>query len=360
MRVLFTGQTGLDKKAHLQRLREYSARRGRSIDEVYHIGDMMYEESKKSGFALKEGKILDLPLAHLGALRRAAFNLIPNEPSDGQHAFINSHAVFRWDNRLFRAFELAEVRDVSPDFMVNLIDDVDTVKARLDGLKDSDKLPADTRYSLKDLLIWREEEMLASEILASVLDIPHYVLGVWLEEEVSDCPLEVVYSLMFEPWKRKAYVSFPIRQAQARQETWERVVRYRKIARAHLTAFDPMMINEKESSRSFDPRDVELIADDIDGQIVARDFKLIDQSDMVLVYFPQDADGRPIIAGGVQSELEHAAASTKDIVIVWESSSYPTPFIEQRGDVLLHSLDELEDYLKSTSRPPGQQEMSLS
>ena len=51
------------------------------------------------------------------------------------------------------------------------------------------------------------------------------------------------------------------------------------------------------------PRTLELIADDIDGQIVARDFKLIDQSDMILIYFPQDVDGRPIIAGGVQSEL---------------------------------------------------------
>lgn len=360
MRVLFTGQTGLDKKAHLQRLREYCAQRGRSIDEVYHIGDMMYDESKKSGFSLKEGKILDLPLAHLGALRRAAFNLIPRERGEDRNVFVNSHAVFRWDNRLFRAFELEEVRDLQPDFIVNLIDDVDAVRERLDGLKESEKLPADTRYSLKDLLVWREEEMLASEILASVLDIPHYVLGVSLEEQVSECPLEVVYNLMFEPWKRKAYISFPIRQAQARRETWERVTRYRKIARSHLTAFDPMMINEKERSRSFDPVDLELIANDIDGQIVARDFKLIDQSDMILIYFPQDAEGRPIIAGGVQSELEHAAASTRDIVIVWESSSYPTPFIEQRGDVLLRDLDELEDYLKSTSRQPGQQEMSLS
>ena len=183
MRVLFTWQTGLDKKAHLQSLREYCARRGRSIDEVYHVGDMMYEESKKSGFALKEGKILDLPLAHLGALRRAAFNLIPKEPADGQHAFINSHVVFRWDNRLFRAFELEEVQG----HPARLHHQPHRRRGRRQGrvwtgLKESDKLPSDTRYSLKDLLVWREEEMLASEILASVLEIPHYVLGVSLED----------------------------------------------------------------------------------------------------------------------------------------------------------------------------------
>ena len=380
MRVLFTGQTGLDKKTHLQRLREYCAQRGRSIDEVYHIGDMMYDESKKSGFSLKEGKILDLPLAHLGALRRAAFNLIPRERGEGRNVFVNSHAVFRWDNRLFRAFELEEVRDLQPDFIVNLIDDVDAVRERLDGLKESEKLPADTRYSLKDLLVWREEEMLASEILASVLDIPHYVLGVSLEEQVSECPLEVVYNLMFEPWKKTTYVSYPISGARSRPDVWEKVVRYRRLARKYLTAFDPLMIDEKRlvelAQRTADGtdevectalgqtvrmsrREIEAIAYDIDGQIVARDYKLIDQSEMIVAYFPVDASGEPLIAGGVQSEIEYAAASTKKVVILWEASRDPTPFIGQRGDVLVRSLEELEEHLRSISEQPGQREMQL-
>lgn len=380
MRVLFTGQTGIDKKAQLQALSEYCAQKGRSIQAIFNIGDIMYAESRRSGLRLAEGKILDLPLAQLGALRRSAFNVVRNEVADKTNVLVNSHAVFRWNNRLFRAFELPEVRDLAPDAIVTLIDDVEAVKLRLDQFKESGDLPPDTRYSLKDLLVWREEEMLASEILASFLEIPHYVLGVSLEDEVSTMPLEVMYSLMFEPWKKTTYVSYPISGARSRPDVWEKVVQYRRLARRYLTAFDPLMIDEKRlvelAQRSSDGtdevectalgqtvrlsrREIEAIAYDIDGQIVARDYKLIDQSEMIVAYFPVDASGEPLIAGGVQSEIEYAAASTKRVVILWEASRDPTPFIGQRGDVLVRSLEELEEHLRSISEQPGQREMQL-
>ncbi len=380
MRVLFTGQTGIDKKIQLQALGEYCAQKGRSIQAIFNIGDIMYAESRRSGLRLAEGKILDLPLAQLGALRRSAFNVVRNEVAEKTNVLVNSHAVFRWNNRLFRAFELPEVRDLRPDVIVTLIDDVEAVKLRLDQFKESGELPPDTRYSLKDLLVWREEEMLASEILASVLETPHYVLGVSLEEEVSTMPLDVMYSLMFEPWKMTSYVSYPISGARSRPDVWEKVVEYRRLARKYLTAFDPLMIDEKRlvdlAQRTADGtdevectalgqtvrlsrREIGAIAYDIDGQIVARDYKLIDQSEMIVAYFPVDASGEPLIAGGVQSEIEYAAASTKKVVILWEASREPTPFIGQRGDVLVRSLEELEEHLRSISQQPGQREMQL-
>ncbi len=380
MRVLFTGQTGIDKKAQLQALSEFCAQKGRSIQAIFNIGDIMYAESRRSGLRLAEGKILDLPLAQLGALRRSAFNVVRNEVADKTNVLVNSHAVFRWNNRLFRAFELPEVRDLAPDAIVTLIDDVEAVKLRLDRFKESGDLPPDTRYSLKDLLVWREEEMLASEILASFLETPHYVLGVSLEDEVSTMPLDVMYSMMFEPWKKTTYVSYPISGARSRPDVWEKVVEYRRLARKYLTAFDPLMIDEKRlvelAHRTADGtdevectalgqtvrlsrREIEAIAYDIDGQIVARDYKLIDQSEMIVAYFPVDASGEPLIAGGVQSEIEYAAASTKKVVILWEASRDPTPFIGQRGDVIVRSMEELEEHLRSISEQPGQREMQL-
>ena len=379
MRVLFTGQTGIDKKSQLRALSEYCAERGRSIDAVFNIGDVMYAESGRSGHRLAEGKILDLPLAQLGALRRSAFNLVRSEVAEKRNVLVNSHAVFRWNNRLIRAFELPEVRDLQPDAIVTLIDDVEAVKLRLDRYKESGELPPDIRYSLKDLLVWREEEILASEILASVLDTSHYVLGVSLADDVSATPLDVMYSLIFEPWRKKSYVSYPIGVARSKPEVWERVVAFRKLARKYLTAFDPLMIDEKRlvhlaqrsaggsddvecvalgQTMKLSRREIESIADDIDGQIVARDLKLIDQSEMVVAHFPADAQGEPVIAGGVQSEIEYAAAAKK-VVILWEATRDPTPFIGQRGDVVVRSMAELEEHLKSISQQPGQREMQL-
>ena len=370
VRALFMGQTGLAKKSQLDSLAEHCAREGQTIDKVFSVGDIMYAESQTAGKPLHEGKILDLPLAELGILRRLAFTHIRLESSLADNVMVGSHSVFRWNNQLFRAFEMQELQELKPDLVVTLIDDVEAVKLRLDDLRNLGHLPITTSYSLKDLLVWREEEILASDVISSVLEVPHYVLGVWLEPEVSKNPLEVAYNLMFRPEKRLAYVSYPISDAQAKEEVWSKVVEYRRLVRSYVTAFDPLMISEKrlqmlmEEELKIRPDGKDVVCDvrgrelalsvgeisavmpDIDGQTVSRDYKLLDQSDMIIAYFPLDTDGGPLIAGGVQSEIEHASASTKEIVIVWESPREPTPFIRQKADVLLRNLDELRGYLQ--------------
>ena len=386
MRALFLGQTGIDKKRHLQMLTDLCASRGVNVDAVMNVGDIMYSESRKAGKPLQKGKILDLPLAELSILRRLAFTGIGYESSKYENVFVNSHAVFRWNNQLFKAFELSELESLNPDVVITLVEDVEAIKHRLDMLKEAKSLPGDVSYSLKDLLIWREEEILTAEIISSVLKVPHYVLGVSIEPEVSTTPLEVAYNLLFEPWKPRAYVSYPISDAQDNPLTWRKVVEFRRLVRSSLTAFDPMMIGEKRlqkmlhAERAAESNGRELTCDvgdgrvvlefneieeaipDIDGQIVARDYKLVDQSDVIVAYFPADANDNPLIAAGVQSEIEHATAFTKEVIVVWEASRDPTPFIHQRVDRRFSTLGELREYLVQlgdAKRPDGQLDMPL-
>jgi adenylate kinase len=118
MRVLFMGQTGIDKTGHLEKLRELRTRKGKNIGAVFNIGDMIYEESEKAGRFLQERKILDIPLADLAYLKRQAFRRLSYDSADMENVFVNSHAVFRWNNQLFRAFELPELEGFSPDVIV--------------------------------------------------------------------------------------------------------------------------------------------------------------------------------------------------------------------------------------------------
>ena len=375
------GQIGMNKGLHLQVLRDLCVSRGKNVDAVFSVGDLMYQESLKAGKPVQEGKILDLPLAELAVLRRLAFTRISYESAQMQNVFVNSHAVFRWNNQLFRAFELSELEGFGPDMIITLVDDVEAIKLRLDRLKESGLLPKDTKYSLQDLLVWREEEILAADMLASVLRVPHYVLGVWLEPEVTSEPLEVAMRLIFEGWRKRAYISYPISDAQVKPDIWEKVVRFRKLVASHLAAFDPLMIGERGlrdllvRQRTHDAdsdsvvcevrgeqvqlslKEIEAAVPYIDGQIVARDYKLVDQAEMIVAYFPLDVDGGPLIAGGVQSEIEHAAASTKEVVVLWESPKDPTPFIGQRVDRKFSDFDELARFLKDISKPTGQLEL---
>ena len=82
------------------------------------------------------------------------------------------------------------------------------------------------------------------------------------------------------------------------------------------------------------------VAGDIDGQVYARDFKLIDQSDMVVSYIPALPDGKPAISSGVERELQHAHEATREAYVVWRPNQEPSPFIPETATAVFRSLEE--------------------
>ena len=94
MRAVVTGQIGMNKKQYLEAVAKLAGQRGRPI-EVFNVGDMMYAEGRD----IRPGRILDLPLSRLTALRRAAFkDIIAATAPVEEHpnVIINTHATFRW------------------------------------------------------------------------------------------------------------------------------------------------------------------------------------------------------------------------------------------------------------------------
>ena len=79
----------------------------------------------------------------------------------------------------------------------------------------------------------------------------------------------------------------------------------------------------------------------------------------MVAYFPANEQGKPLIAGGVQAEIEHAHRTTKEIVIVWEAARDPTPFIGLKVDRQFGTLEELDDFLEQTNRQTGQLELPV-
>src|SRR5690606_4710101 len=71
------------------------------------------------------------------------------------------------------------------------------------------------------------------------------------------------------------------------------------------------------------------IAGDIDGQIYMRDFKLIDQADMIVSLIPELPGGVPGLSSGVERELHHAFEHTKEVYVVWKPKKSPSPFITE-------------------------------
>jgi adenylate kinase len=355
VRVAVTGQVGVEKKPFLERLADLARQRGHGV-KLFHVGDMMYAEAPD----IRKGRILDLPLARLNSLRRAVFKDILSEAERHPTVIVNTHAAFRWKHGLFPAFDHDHMTAFDADLYITLVDNVDAIHERL--ARDHD-----VSHTLKDILVWREEEILATEILASAVR-GHgcfYIFARGIEENT----LESLYRLIFRSATRKVYPSFPMTHVMDMPETLADIDAFRASLAEHFITFDPGDLDEKRllsdavaarergESRidievqgrkvAFDVAELNAIARDIDAQIYARDFKLIDQSDMIVSLIPELPTGKPGLSSGVERELQHAYETTKEVYVVWRPAAEPSPFITETATRVFRTTEEaLEHFHK--------------
>jgi len=349
VRVLVTGQVGVDKKAFLEDVVRLAHEKGHSLT-LCNVGDMMYKEAPD----VVPGRILDLPRSRLNTLRRAVFKDILAIAEREQNILINTHATFRWKHGLFEAFDFDHMTALDADLYVTLVDNVDAVHERL--LRDHD-----LTHTLKDIMVWREEEILATEILSHAIGGhgKFYVLA----RGAAGATAKSLVRLMFDRGRKRIYPSFPMSHVMDMPDVLAEIDSFRDALAEHFICFDPGDLDEKrllfeaaEATRrgqqtltiqvngrdlTFNVTDVTSVARDIDSQIYARDFKLIDQSDMIVSYIPELPGGIPGLSSGVERELQHAFEGTKEVYVIWRPRKEPSPFVTETATKVFSSVDEL-------------------
>jgi adenylate kinase len=364
MRALITGQVGMDKKPYLQRAREFAGQQGESL-ELYHIGDIMYGEAPD----VRSGKILDLPISRLNSLRRAAFKDVIAESAGQPNIIVNTHATFRWRHGLFSAFDFDQIAKLGIDTFICLVDNIEVVHQRLHADHDVDA-------TLKDCMVWREEEILATELMAKAVKGSQFSI---LSRGRHEDTVRTLFRLVCRPDMKTVYPSFPMSHVMNMPEVLAEIDQFRASLAEHFITFDPGDVDEKllldralaaakeghidgwldvtahnfgGSRGAAQPirvrvREVLDIAGDIDGQIYMRDFKLIDQSDMIVSYVPELPGGVPGLSSGVERELQHAFEHTKEVYIVWKPAKSPSPFITETATKVFASVDEALGYFEA-------------
>ena len=370
MRAVVTGQIGVDKSPYLKAVCEQAGQRGGKID-LFNVGSMMYKEA----LDVRPGRILDLPISRLASLRRAAFKDIISSSSpvsEHENVIVNTHATFRWHHGLFSAFDFDQMSLLKPDMFICLVDNVETVHQRLHEEHDIDA-------TLKDCMVWREEEILATELLANAMGCHNdfYILSRGRHEDT----VETCIKMVTRPDVRKVYPSFPMSHVVNMPDILAEIDEFRAAIAEHFIAFDPADVDEKLLlDRALDAardgkdwvnienhtfggragsedlrlpvREVLDIAGDIDGQIYMRDFKLVDQSDMIVSYIPELEGGVPGLSSGVERELHHAFEHTKEVYVVWKPSKAPSPFITETATKIFPSVDDALEYFEKEGMFP--------
>jgi len=149
---------------------------------------------------------------------------------------VNTHASFRWKHGLFPAFDHDQMLALDADLYITLVDNVDAIHERL--TRDFD-LP----HTLKDILVWREEEILATEVLASAVR-GHgcfYVLARGVEKN----SVESMYRLIFRPQTKRVYPSFPMTHVMDMPSVLAEIDAFRATIAEHFITFDPGDMDEK-------------------------------------------------------------------------------------------------------------------
>lgn len=362
MRAIVTGQVGMDKKQYLESARDFAGQQGEAFS-LYHVGDIMYREAPD----IRPGRILDLPLSRLNSLRRAAFKDIITDSRGQKNVIVNTHGTFRWRHGLFSAFDFDQIRLFEPDLFICLVDNIETVHHRLhrDHVIDA---------TLKDCMVWREEEILATELMSQAIPGSRFCI---LSRGRHSDTRRTLFRLVCRPAMKRVYPSFPMSHVVDMPDVLAEIDAFRAALADHFITFDPGDVDEKllleraiaaaKEGKDFldvaphsfagskavaDPirvrvREVLDISGDIDGQIYMRDFKLIDQSDMIVSLIPELPGGVPGLSSGVERELHHAFEHTKEVYVVWKPKKHPSPFITETATKIFASVKEALTYFET-------------
>jgi len=356
MRAIVTGQVGVDKKPYLQQVHDIARKNGKDVM-ICHIGDMMYAEAPD----VPRGRILNLPITRLNTLRRSAFREVLRIAEKHEHVIVNTHATFRWRHGLFSAFDFDHMKEFNADTYVSLMDNAESVHQRL--MRDHD-----IDHVLKDIMVWREEEMLATEIVSNAIrGYGNFFLISRGRTNASTTAL-TTYRLLFEPERKKVYLSFPMSHVMDLPDTLKEIDEFKKTISQHMTCFDPADVDEfvlnmtalkaaeeaqgvitveaAEGPLTLKVSEVLQISGDIMGQIYARDFKMVDQADMIISLVPELPNGKPGLSSGVERELHHAFEGGKEVFVIWACRGTPSPFISETATKVFKSTAEAMEYFK--------------
>jgi len=343
MRIICTGISGSGVEEYLAEVNSIKPIK------IFDIGREIFDIAEKQGRSIQKTKVLDKPDNELDPYRAAAFEKVLRETANFEDFIVRTHACFRWKNILRKAFDLYYLEMLKPDLYINIIDSVANTRVKLEQ-----NLQWSGRLSLKDIIIWRDEEIVLTSLMASYQKKKFFIIA---REE----PPATFLNVVFNDKMPKIYLSYPISHMSMKREEWlEEKDKVRDKLRKSFIVFDPLdirdveFLNEAQMAKKngaqsftykvdgvenkFDTVDVLDIENDIFNQTVTRDFRLIDQSDMVVSLYPE-----PVRSHGVSNEIKYGSIN-KDVFIITPLGK--DPFTEFDITERFSSEDELICYLK--------------
>jgi hypothetical protein len=339
----------------------------------YHFFEYIVNEAQLDGTVLTKINILDFYDSQpekMEQYRKTAFSKSMKEIEEqGGINMIATPYHFEWKGNRYQGLDEEDIKSLDPEMFIIIFDDIVRVRDRLA----SDIQWRDHKYTLSEIANWRREEVAGIYKLAE-LWTPRKEIQLVAYENGSDFLKDLIYN----PSKEKVYLSHPI--TGEGPDFFKNVTKFLESLSEYYIMFDPYLIKDwdiveqwretindaidkgektpetftfhmiyKEGPKRavFDIQEVESAIKNLRFQIIDSDYKIIENSDLVVVYHP-----RKSISAGVMCEMVYAKALAK---LVYAYYPYePSPFFEWYATRIFTDANEMRDFLIKESKITGQ------
>ena len=360
--VICSGQPGSGRDEYLQELKD------KQEFFYYHLFEYIVEEAEEQGYILNKLNVLDFYDSkpdQLERFRAEALKRIIDEigDKDGVHV-ISTPYHFEWKGKSYEGLKEHEVKTLSPDLFLVIIDDLVRVRERLRN----DPQWREHNFTLIELSHWRREEIMGVYNLSRDFS-PHKEFYIAAKEH----GLDLLQDLIFRRHKKKVYLSHPI--TGEGPDFFRKVRQFAEALQPHYTIFDPSMIKDwelvetwrtvrneammkgrdvpekidvvieySEGSKSYkiDSWDVEAAMNSLRAQVIDIDYKIIESGSYVVAYHPREQ-----VSAGVLCEMVQAKALAKFIYVYYPYE--PSPFFEWYATKIFSKEEEMIKFLKKTA-----------
>lgn len=344
--------TGIDKAPKLRVLEAAKAAAPKLTEggslHIYDFWETLKEVAQGKEYVGRRETITELPRRELKSLRELACYRIAEkfdeeireEPNRSKHvAIIVTRTIAPSPGGFIRTLdETHELFDAEACFCV--IDNVERMQQSL--MRDAVWGKLD--LSIEEVLSRRQEE------IANTEDWCNSAIGVGRSFLLAaNEPPQTLLDLLFPSVgsgdrKKRVYLSFPITHAdeRIRKKKQEFLARLRE----RWVVFDPGSVTEYDAAlssykKATDSGDIEKLRDwvvKLGPVTVDNDYRLITQSDGIVVYYPstsvrvQNSQGdwidaeQKILSAGVIAEMIHAKNEQRTVHALWLSDQMPSPF----------------------------------
>ncbi len=313
MIVWCTGISGTGRKSYVAEAAKYCEEIGRTC-KVIDVGDLLERVPDHVKVGPTATALLDGNEDVLRLHRVVALNELKKEIDDAKEdlVIISTHACFMRRARIMAGLDMHFLKKELAgkiDVFATVIHDCHDSWLELQGRSEwRDHL------SLAEVAVWRDFEIVLTKMLSEYEGKPFYLLA-------RRDPAQGLAQLAQESPAPSLYLSYPITAIQ--KDKPELIDEAKALAESlrdeGFVVFDPLSIKDVPGTRAAaGATEAQITAEMeaaaapyLNSQTVVRDLQLIDQADMVVVYYPTDK-----VSPGVYTEMSHARDRRKPLYLI--------------------------------------------